>query len=130
MSVLLEGCLPDPQLLQSRRLFDQLVEARTALGDRPPRFDTGCQMVGDAQTRLLGEPGLVDVRPAWSALKDSSDALSAVCGQAALLREATLESAATIQARARWQMGIARELDVACQDLREAAIALTRITPC
>jgi len=124
------GCLPDPQRIQMGALFDQLVLARTLLDDQPPRADQACTTVGDVQTRLTGEPGLVDVRPAWPALHQAAQALQAVCGQNIMLSQPSTDSAAIAQARQRWQQGIQREVVVACDHLRVAAAALDRSTPC
>src|SRR5712692_9787297 len=124
------ACLPDPQRVQSVALFDQLVSARTMLGDQPPRADQACTTVGDVHTRLTGEPGLVDVRPAWPALRAATQALQAVCGQNTMLGQPSTDSVAITQARQRWQQGIQREIGVACDHLREAAVALDRAQPC
>ena len=59
------GCLADPQRVQMGRLYDQLVSARADLTAEPPRTDTACDSVGEVESRLWGEPGLVDVKPAW-----------------------------------------------------------------
>src|SRR5438067_7050841 len=118
------GCLPDPQRLQSVALLDQLVSARATLGQQAPQYDEACNAVGDVQTRLSGEPGLVDVRPAWPALRDATVALQAVCGQTTMLSQPTTDSLAVAQARARWQQGIQREIGLACDHLRQAARAL------
>ena len=124
------ACLPDPQRAQTVELLDQLTAARSMLGLQPPQVDPACTMLGDVQTRLYGEPGLVDIQPAWAQLRDASDALQAVCGHDAMLDEPSTDSP-TIQAgRFRWQQGIEREMVVACDDLRNAAAALERGTPC
>jgi len=130
LGAILASCIGDPQRLQSAQLYDQLVDARSALDDRPPRLATGCGIVGYVQTRLSGEPGLVEVRPVWAALMDSATSLSAVCGQTTLLQQASLDTPASSQARQRWQQGVDRELEVACAHLREAASALVRAPPC
>jgi hypothetical protein len=82
------------------------------------------------QTRLFGEPGLVDVQPGWTQLRDAADALQAVCGQTALLAQPSTDSPAIVQARVRWQAGIQREMALACDHLRHAAAALDRASPC
>jgi hypothetical protein len=124
------GCLPDPQRVQSVALLDQLVGARTMLGEQPPRADQACTTVGDVHTRLTGEPGLVDVRPAWPALRDATQALQAACGQATMLGQPSTDSVAITMARQRWQQGIQLEIGVACDHLRKAAAALDRTQPC
>jgi hypothetical protein len=128
--LLLTGCLPDPQRLQAASLLDQLVMARGMFGEQPPRVADGCNAVGDVQTRLYGEPGLAEVRPAWPALRDAADALQSICGRDTLLDQPTNGSIALTQARQRWAQGIARESDVACDYLRTAAVALSRPAPC
>ena len=87
LAVLATACLPDPQRMQMGRLLDQLGDARSALVAQPPRVDAACDMVGEVESRLSGEPGLVDVKPAWSAMRDAADALLAVCGQSRLLEQ-------------------------------------------
>jgi hypothetical protein len=129
MAFLLMSCLPNPQRIQSNQLLDQLVAARSALA-LPPQLDAGCDIMGHMQTRLYGEPGLVEVRPAWRALVDTATALQAVCGLGTLLRQPALDSVATHDGRQRWQAGIDRELAVACTHLREAASALDSTVPC
>jgi hypothetical protein len=124
------GCLPDPQRVQSVALFDQLVSARATLSEQTPQAEPACTAVGDVQTRLIGEPGLVDVRPAWQALRDAAQALQAVCGQTTLLGQPSTNSPASTQARDRWQQGIQREIGVACDHLRQAAVGLDRPIPC
>ena len=124
------GCLPDPQRVQSVTLFDQLVSAHATLRAQPIQPEPACTTVGDVQTRLTGEPGLVDVRPAWPALHQAAQALQAVCGQNIMLSQPSTDSAAIAQARQRWQQGIQREVVVACDHLRVAAAALDRSTPC
>ncbi len=127
--VLGSGCLADPQRLQMARLFDALVDARLALSEQPPRLDAGCATVGDVSSRLYGEPGLVDVRPAWPALRAAADALQAVCGQQRLLEQPFEPTAAMLAARARWQRGVAAELASACRHLVDGAAALSRAAP-
>jgi hypothetical protein len=124
------ACLPDPQRVQTVELLDQLTAARGMLGLQPPQLDRACTMLGDVQTRLYGEPGLVDVQPAWTQLRDASDALQAVCGQSALLAEPSTDSPTIQAAHARWQQGIEREMGVACDHLRDAATALGQGVPC
>jgi len=123
------GCLPSPQQAQTRDLLDQLTRARATLRQDPALAD-GCAAVGDAETRLYGEPGLVDVQPAWTELADVAHALQAVCGQGALAAQPGLDSPASRAAQQRWQQGIQRELGVACDHLRAAAADLGRGAPC
>jgi hypothetical protein len=123
------GCLPSPQQAQSRDLLDRLTHARETLRQDPALADA-CAAVGDAETRLYGEPGLSDVRPAWTELADAAHALQAVCGQGALVAQPGLDSPASKAAQQRWQQGIQRELGVACDHLRAAATALERGAPC
>jgi hypothetical protein len=127
--VLASGCLADPQRLQMARLFDTLVDARLALSEQPPRLDAGCDSVGDVSSRLSGEPGLVDVRPAWPALRAAADALHAVCGQQRLLEQPFEPTGAMLAARVRWQRGVAFELASACRHLVDGAAALSRTAP-
>ncbi len=87
-------------------------------------------MVGDVQTRLYGEPGLTNVQPAWSRLRQAADALQTVCGQAALLALPSSGSSAVEAARQRWQDGMQRDLSLSCEHLRAAAAALDRASPC
>jgi hypothetical protein len=124
------ACLPDPQRNQTVQLLDQLTTARGVFADQPERLEDACNAVGDVQTRLYGEPGLVDVRPAWPELRDAADALHAVCSQHRLLAQPSTGSAALEQAHQRWQQGIQREMSVACDHLRAAATALERPAPC
>jgi hypothetical protein len=126
------GCLPDPQRVQAAALFDRLVVARTMFGEQPPRFEQACNDVGDVQTRLFGEPGLAEMRPVWPALRDAAAALQAICGQSTLLAQPTGQNAtaALTAARQRWQQGIGREIQLSCDYLRSAAVALGRETPC
>ncbi|HLZ32247.1 MAG TPA: hypothetical protein VKV73_33405 [Chloroflexota bacterium] len=128
--LLLTGCLPDPERQQTAGLLDQLVLARTMFGEQPPRMAVGCNVVGDVQTRLYGEPGLTDVRPAWPALRGAAGALQSICGRDTLLAQPTNGSLALTQARQRWEEGISRENGVACDYLRTAAAALSRPSPC
>jgi hypothetical protein len=128
--LLVAGCLPDPQRVQTIALFDQLVSARATLSGQPPQAEPACTAVGDVQTRLIGEPGLVDIRPAWSALRDAAEALQAVCGQTTMLGQPSTNSPASTLAQDRWQQGIQREIGVACDHLRQAALGLDRPMPC
>src|SRR5207248_636466 len=110
---------------------EQLVTARATLSQGyASEADTACTNVGDVQTRLTGEPGLVDVRPAWPALHQAAQALQAVCGQTTMLGQPSTDSVAAKQAQQRWQQGIQREISVACDHLRQAAAALDRAQPC
>jgi hypothetical protein len=127
--LLLSGCLPDPHRQQTGDLFDQLNQARQQLA-APTASAEACPTVGDVVTRLNGEPGLIDIQPAWSQLAQAADALQAVCGQTRLLAEPSIDSAAARAARQGWQAGIQRELGVACEHLRAAAAALARPEPC
>jgi hypothetical protein len=128
--LLLTGCLPEPQRMQAAGLLDQLVMARAMFGEQPPRVDAGCNVVGDVQTRLYGEPGLAEVRPAWPALRDAAVALQSICGRGTLLAQPTNGSLVLTGARQRWEQGIQRESSVACDYLRAAAAALSHATPC
>ena len=127
--LLLSACLASPQQAQTRDLLDQLTHARETLRQDPAMPDA-CAQVGDAETRLYGEPGLVDVQPAWTELADAAHALQAVCGQGALVAQPGLDSPASNAAQQRWQRGIQRELGVACDHLRAAASALDHDSPC
>jgi hypothetical protein len=113
------ACLPDPQRLQAVSLFGRLTTARVDFGTDWPR---ACDEVGEVQTRLVGEPGLTTVRPAWGELQAAAEALQAVCGQTTLL--------STGVEVPRWRAGVARQLDVACQHLQAAAVALDQPAPC
>ena len=124
------SCVPDPQRTQMARLLDQLIRARSELVGSPARVDAACDSVGDVQGRLWGEPGLVDVRPAWPALHAAADALLAACGQSRLLQQPFEPTAAMLDARQRWQAGLATELDTACRYLGDAAVALERGRTC
>jgi hypothetical protein len=123
------GCLPGPQRAQSVDLLNRLAAARTQLHQNPPPAEA-CTDVGDVETRLYGEPGLVEVQPTWSQLANAAHALHAVCGQAALLAQPISGSPALEAARAEWLDGIQRELGVACDHLRAAATSLDREAPC
>ncbi|HEY1297296.1 MAG TPA: hypothetical protein VGJ60_29810 [Chloroflexota bacterium] len=127
--VLVSGCLVDPQRAQTTDLLNRLTEARTRLADFPPP-PQACNIVGDVETRLYGEPGLTEVQPAWSELADAAHALQAVCGQDTLLLQPINGSVALEAARQRWRDGKQREMSVACDHLRAAAIALSRDAPC
>src|ERR1700704_1791642 len=62
LALVVTACLPDPQRGQSITLLNQLVAARTMLAAQPSVApDQACTTVGDVQTRLTGEPGLVNV---------------------------------------------------------------------
>jgi hypothetical protein len=110
-------------------LLDRLATARVALQQNPPPRDA-CSEVGDVETRLYGEPGLMEMQPTWSRLANAAHALQAVCGQTALLAQPISGSPALEAARAEWLSGIQRELGVACDHLRAAAISLDRYSPC
>jgi hypothetical protein len=130
LAFVVSACLPDPQRGQSITLFNQLVAARTMLAAQPSvAADQACTTVGDVQTRLTGEPGLVNVS-AWPALHQAAQALQAVCGQNIMLGQPALDSVAMAEAQKRWQLGIQREISVACDHLRKAATALDRAQPC
>jgi hypothetical protein len=124
------GCLTDPHDTQMIELVDRLVAAHGMFADQPPRVDSACNVVGEVQTRLYGEPGLVDVQPAWPHLRDAAAALSAVCGQNVLLAQPSTGSPSIEAAHLRWRQGIQREMGVACDHLRAAAAALNGGTPC
>lgn len=127
--LLTSGCLADPQRVQTVDLLDRLTSAHGMLGDFPAPPEA-CNAVGDIETRLYGEPGLTEVRPAWSELTAAANALQAVCGQNALLLQDVTGSAALESARDRWREGSQREMGVACDHLRAAASALGRPAPC
>jgi hypothetical protein len=129
-TVLMSGCLPDPHHAQAVQLLDQLVFARGMFNAQPPRPVDGCNAVGDVQTRLLGEPGLSTLEPAWTELFDAAEALQAVCGQSTLLAQPGTPSPAVEDARRRWERGIEREISVACDHLQRAAAALQRPMRC
>ena len=130
LMLMLAGCIADPQHGQTVELLDGLSTARVILSQQPARLDEACNAVGDVQTRLYGEPGLANVQPAWSQLRDAAAALHAVCGQATLLDQPSPDSAAIRAAHQRWQSGIQREMGVACDHLRATAAALNREAPC
>jgi hypothetical protein len=52
--VMVLACLPDAHQIQMRQLLGNLVAARAALSEEPPRIDSACDAVGDVQSRLLG----------------------------------------------------------------------------
>jgi hypothetical protein len=132
--LLLTGCAPDPARLQSVALLDRLVQARTMFGEQQARVDArlddACNVVGSVQTRLYGEPGLSEVMPAWQDLRAAAQALQSVCGQSTLLGQPAHDSQVMAQAHQRWEVGIQREMGVACDYLRAAAESLNRASPC
>jgi hypothetical protein len=127
--VLLTGCLPDPARGQAARLLDQLVQAHAGLSAASGDVSPTCDLIGGVDTRLTGEPGLVDLRPTWPALRNATDDLLAACGQLRLLATPALDTAAVRAARQRWQQGAAHELTQACQELQSAATSLGRQPP-
>ena len=127
--VLTTACLPNPRRTQTFELLDRLNVARTMFSKGPALLADACNEVGGVQTRLYGEPGLHD-QPGWPALREAADALNAVCGQATLLAQPSIDSPTMQAARGRWQLGIQRELGVACDHLRAAAAELGRGAPC
>jgi hypothetical protein len=127
----LTACLPEPQRAQSADLLQGLVNARGVfVAAGPDSLDDGCTTVGDVQTRLIGEPGLSNLRTAWTELRAAAAALQAVCGQRTVLERTTTDTLASSAARDRWSAGVDRELSVACDHLRGAASALGRPEPC
>jgi hypothetical protein len=128
-ALLMSACVANPQRDQSAQLLDQLARARQELLQASASQPT-CSAIGDVETRLYGEPGLVSVQPAWSDLADAAHALQAVCGQLTLLARPSLDTPATTAARQRWQQGIQRELGLACDHLRAAGAALDRNVVC
>ncbi|MGI9145463.1 MAG: hypothetical protein ACR2IK_02770 [Chloroflexota bacterium] len=128
--LLVTGCAPDPARVQAAALLDQLVLARVMFSEQRPQVDEACNVVGDVQNRLYGEPGLSSVRPGWAALLAGAQALQAVCGQSTLLGQPTNDSQVLVEARQRWQQGVELEMSVACAHLRVAAVALSRAAPC
>jgi hypothetical protein len=122
------GCLPDARRLQMARLFDQLADAGAEL--RQGRSDPACQTVGDVNTRLIGEPGLTELRDTWPHMRDATQALLAVCGQLRLLQQPFDDTAAMLAARDRWQAGVERELGVACERLKLAGRSVDRVVDC
>jgi hypothetical protein len=129
VAVLSGGCLAMPQRDQTVDLLDRMAVVRVQLQQNPPPTQA-CIEMGDIETRLYGEPGLVEVQPAWSQLANAAHALQAVCGQTALLAQPITGSAALERSRAEWQAGIQHETEVACDHLRAAAVALNRGAPC
>ena len=121
--LLLTGCLPDPARGQAARLLDQLVQAHAALRQAVDVSAT-CDLVGGVDTRLTGEPSLVDLRPTWPALRAATDDLLAACGQLRLLETPSPDTPAVRQARARWQYGAQHQLTQACTELKSAASSL------
>jgi len=73
---------------------------------------------------------LTDLRSAWTQLRDAADALNAACGHATLLTQPSSGSSAMQLAQQRWQQGMQREMGVACDHLRAAAVSLGRGAPC
>jgi hypothetical protein len=88
-----------------------------------------CYLIGGVDTRLTGEPGLVDLRPTWPALRAATDDLLAACGQIRLLATPGLDTPAVREARERWQQGAQHELIQACSELQSAAESLGRARP-
>src|SRR4051812_47709119 len=123
------ACLPDPRRMQLARHFDSLVSARVALSQTRPDLDV-CDAVTEVDSRLQGEPGLTEVTPAWPRLREATDALLAVCGQAVLLAQPFDANSATLAARERWQRGLTQELASACTALEGAARVLEKPQPC
>ena len=130
VALLSPACLTNPHTTQMVDLLNNLIAARSMFAQQAPRIDDACNVVGVVQTRLYGEPGLVDVQPAWQHLRDASDALSAVCGQSQMLAQTSTGSPSIEAARQRWQQGIEREMGVGCDHLRAAAAALNQAEPC
>lgn len=127
------GCAPDPARAYSVGLLDKLILARAMFGEQPARVAEACNIVGEVQNRLYGEPGLSSVQPAWTALLTGAQALQSVCGQSTLLGQPgnhDNDSLALTAARQRWALGIQREMGAACDHLRVAAVALSRAAPC
>ena len=132
LAFLLVGCLPDPARGQASRLLDELGRAHGALVQAWSGGSSVapiCDEIGGVDTRLTGEPSLVDLRPTWPALRAATDDLLAVCGQVRLLQTPARDSAAVRQARREWQQGAERQLALACGHLREAAASLGRPGP-
>ena len=129
MTLGLAGCLPDPARAQAARLLDELVQAHAALASPPGDVGPTCDLIGGVDTRLTGEPGLVDLRPTWPALRNATDDLLAACGQLRLLATPGLDTAAVREARQRWQQGAQHELTQACAELQSAAASLGRQPP-
>ena len=127
--LLAAACLPDPARGQAGRLLDELAQAHTALSAASGDVSPTCDLVGGVDTRLTGEPGLVDLRPTWPALRNATDDLLAACGQLRLLATPGLDTAAVREARQRWQQGAQHALTQACQELQSAAASLNRQPP-
>jgi hypothetical protein len=133
VGLLVAGCLPDPHRTQSVDILDRLIRARALFNEQPPPIDKACGILGDVETHLFGEPGLSQLQPAWSALRDATRALESTCGQNTLLALPARNgknSQTLREARLRWQDGIQREMTLACDHLRLAAQALNRPAPC
>jgi hypothetical protein len=132
--LLLTACAPQPARMQSGALLDKLVLARTMFAEQQARVDArlddACNVVGSVQTRLYGEPGLSEVMPAWQDLRAAAQALQSVCGRGTLLGQPGNDSQVLAEAHQRWEQGIQREMGVACDYLRAAAVALNRTSPC
>jgi hypothetical protein len=120
------ACLPDPARGQAGRLLDELVSAHASLSAASGDVSPTCDLIGGVDTRLTGEPGLVDLRPTFPALRAATDDLLAACGQLRLLGTPGLETGAVREARVRWQAGAQRELAQACVQLQAAADSLGR----
>ena len=126
------ACLVDPQQREASQLLDRLTAARAGLSESPPVLGATCDDVADVKSRLLGEPGLLATPPA-PVLLNAADALQAVCGQATLLAvpiDATWLTPAVTAARTRWQGGLTRQLGLACDSMRQAAVQLGQAAPC
>jgi hypothetical protein len=123
------GCLADPARTQAAGLLDQLVQTHAALSATAAAGTAGdasatCDLVGGVDTRLTGEPGLVDLRPTWPALRAATDDLLAACGQVRLLEAPALDTLVVREAHQRWAAGASRSLAAACTQLQTAAISL------
>jgi hypothetical protein len=134
LSLTVYACLPDPARVQASRLLDELAEAHATLADAvhngtPVGRSGMCSAIGGVDTRLTGEPSLVDLRPTWPALRAATDDLLAVCGQVRLLETPAPDSAAVRQAHRRWRAGAEHELRRACTRLKQAAESLGRPGP-
>jgi hypothetical protein len=128
--VLSAGCVAGFHRSEMRDLFDQLSTAQRNLSQPSANSAESCAAVGGILSTLYGEPGLADIQPAWTRLRDAANALKAACSQLALLGQPTTDSPTIQAARARWQQGQQREVAVACQYLRETAPTLGRDSPC
>jgi|SRR5947209_9018357 len=127
--VLLTGCLSDPARVQAAGLLDQLVQAHAALQTAAAAGAAGdasatCDTIGGVDTRLTGEPSLVDLRPTWPDLRAATDDLLAACGQVRLLEAPALDTPVVREAHVRWSDGAQRSLGAACEDLQSAAASL------